>query len=289
MSILYTLIGPSCFAGLLVMIFAGPVQGVVMKKLFGMNRLMVKHTDARVEAINEALQGIQGVKMYTWEEKVSKRIEDYRNAELKHLKSAAYLKGFSRAYMGALPGVVAVVSFLVYSLTEDADMSASKLFASIVAFDQLRFPLMFYPMSLAQLVQAQVSAARLEIFLSMGEIATNGGTGKGTYNRERCSKGGVTIKDAEIYWSDPEVPLDSKQVKANNPEDSSADGTTEKSLAQATEDDASVSTERDDSGKQLSDDEKVLHYPKAALKNINVTIENGELCAVVGRVASGKR
>jgi ABC-type multidrug transport system fused ATPase/permease subunit len=286
MSILYTLIGPSCFAGLAVMILAGPVQGVVMKKLFGMNRLMVKHTDARVESINEALQGIQGVKMYTWEDKVSKRIEGYRNEELKHLKSAAYLKGFSRAYMGALPGVVAVASFLVYSLTEDADISASRLFASIVAFDQLRFPLMFYPMSLAQLVQAQVSAARLEIFLSMGEIAGNGASGKGTYNRERCSKGGVTIKDADVYWSDPEVPLDSKAIKT---ESSGPDDTTEKSLAQSSDDDGSVATATDDSGKPLSDDENGgLHYPKAALKNLNLTIENGELCAVVGRVASGK-
>eukprot|EP00526_Cylindrotheca_closterium_P003615 CAMPEP_0113627398 /NCGR_PEP_ID=MMETSP0017_2-20120614/14187_1 /TAXON_ID=2856 /ORGANISM="Cylindrotheca closterium" /LENGTH=1399 /DNA_ID=CAMNT_0000537647 /DNA_START=103 /DNA_END=4302 /DNA_ORIENTATION=+ /assembly_acc=CAM_ASM_000147 len=284
MSILYLLIGPSCFAGLLVMILAGPIQGVVMKKLFGMNRLMVRHTDARVESINEALQGIQGVKMYTWEENVRKRIEGYRNEELKHLKSAAYLQGFSRAYMGALPGVVAVVSFLVYSLTEDADISASRLFASIVAFDQLRFPLMFYPMSLAQLVQAQVSAARLEIFLSMGEIASNGATGKGTYSRERCSKGGVTIKDADIYWSDPEVPLESKGDRS----ESGTDDTTEKSLGASSDDDASVSTARDDTGKALSDEENVLRYPKAALKNLNVTIENGELCAVVGRVASGK-
>lgn len=284
MSILYFLIGPSCFAGLLVMILAGPVQGVVMKKLFGMNRLMVKHTDARVESINEALQGIQGVKMYTWEQNVLKRIEGCRNEELKHLKAAAYLKGFSRAYMGALPGVVAVASFLVYSLTDNAEISASKLFASIVAFDQLRFPLMFYPMALAQLVQAQVSAARLEIFLSMGEIVSNGANGKGTYNRERCSKGGVTLKDADIYWSDPEIPLESK---GNSSNESSADDTTEKSLGASSDDNASVSTARDDTGKG-SDEENVLRYPKAALKNLNLTIENGELCAVVGRVASGK-
>jgi len=256
-----------------------------MKKLFGMIRLMVKHTDARVESINEALQGIQGVKMYTWEENVQKRVQGFRTEELKHLKASAYLTGFSRAYMGALPGVVAVVSFLVYSLTADAEISASRLFASIVAFDQLRFPLMFYPMALATLVQAQVSAARLEIFLSMGEIATNGANGKGRYNRERCSKGGVEIKDAEIYWSDPEVPLESKG--SGGVESSRTDDTTDKSVGESSNDDLSVST-RDETGKALSDDENVLHYPRAALKNINLTIENSKLCAVVGRVASGK-
>jgi len=284
MAILYTLIGPSCFAGLAVMILAGPVQGIVMKRLFGMTRLMVKHTDARVESINEALQGIQGVKMYTWEQNVLKRIEGFRNEELTQLKASAYLKGFSRAYMGALPGIVAVVSFLVYSFTADAEISASRLFASIVAFDQLRFPLMFYPMALATLVQAQVSAARLEIYLSMGEIASNGAIGKGTYNRERCSKGSIKIKDAEIYWSDPEVPLGSK---GSGGTESGMDDTTDKSVGESTDDDASVST-RDETGKGLSDDENTLQYPKAALKNLNLTIENNELCAVVGRVASGK-
>lgn len=289
MTILYTLIGPSCFAGLLVMILAGPVQGIVMKKLFGLNRLMVKHTDARVEAVNEALQGIQGVKMYTWEDNVSKKVKSFRKEELKHLKSAAYLKGFSRAYMGALPGIVAVVSFVVYALTEDAEISASRLFAAIVAFDQLRFPLLFYPMSLAQLVQAQVSAARLEIFLGMGEIVIGGATGKGTYKREKGAGGGISLKDAEIYWSDPSIPLESTIDDDNTSVDS-----TDKSLGVSTEklsDDGSTSTGKDSTTKKVDDLEDptaVLNYPKSALKNVNIEIKTGEICAVVGRVASGK-
>jgi ATP-binding cassette subfamily C (CFTR/MRP) protein 1 len=295
MGILYTLIGPSCFAGLLVMLVAGPVQIIVMKKLFGLNHMMVKHTDARVESVNEALQGIQGVKMYTWEENVSKKVESFRKEELKHLKSAAYLKGFSRAYMGALPGIVAVISFAVYALTESAEISASRLFAAIVAFDQLRFPLLFYPVALAQLVQAQVSAARLEIFLSMGEIAEGGATGKGTYSRENGSGGGITLKNAEIFWSDPAIPLESKQEDDKSDDMSSTSaGSTEASMAVSTKklsDDGSTSTDRDSTGKQLDDAENpasVLRYPKAALKNVNVNIKSGEICAVVGRVASGK-
>ena len=104
MTILYTLIGWPCFAGLVIMIFAGPVQGIVMKQLFGINRKMVQHTDARVEATNEALQGIQSVKMQTWEKEIMDRIAGKRSEELKYLKSAAYLRGFSRAvrFQGAM-------------------------------------------------------------------------------------------------------------------------------------------------------------------------------------------
>jgi ABC-type multidrug transport system fused ATPase/permease subunit len=141
LTILYSLIGWPCFAGVLVMICAGPAQGVIMMKLSGLNRTMVKHMDQRVERTNEALQGIQCVKMYTWEDNFAQSIKDARHNELVVLKRLAFLRGFSRAYMGALPGLVAVVSFVVYAVANpDANVSASTLFAALVAFDQLRFP-----------------------------------------------------------------------------------------------------------------------------------------------------
>lgn len=274
MTILYTLIGWPCFAGLVIMILAGPVQGVVMKKLFGLNRLMVKHTDARVEATNEALQGIQSVKMQTWEEEIMSRIGKKRTEELKYLKQAAYLRGFSRAYMSAVPGLVAVCSFVVYALwRQGAEISASTLFAALVAFDQLRFPLMFYPMALAQLVQAKVSAARVEVFLGLKEIAHGEAMGGGTYVREKNSEGEITLDKAEVYWSDPDVPVDIPQDKSD--------------------DDSMSVTSRDTSDKgssnlDLESEPQGPVYPKAALKGISMEVKKGELCAVVGRVGSGK-
>jgi ABC-type multidrug transport system fused ATPase/permease subunit len=69
MIILGLLLGWPCIIGLILMCFAGPVMGIIMGKLFGINRTMVKFTDERVKTVNEALQGIRCVKMYTWEGK----------------------------------------------------------------------------------------------------------------------------------------------------------------------------------------------------------------------------
>lgn len=67
-----------------------------------------------------------------------------------------------------LVGVVALVTYaFTYSGTT---MRASVLFAALTAFDQLRFPLLFYPMALANYSQAKVSAQRIQAFLSMTEI-----------------------------------------------------------------------------------------------------------------------
>lgn len=59
MTILYTLIGWPCFAGLGLMVVTMPVQAMVVQKLFGLNRAMVGYTDERVRTTNEALQGMQ--------------------------------------------------------------------------------------------------------------------------------------------------------------------------------------------------------------------------------------
>lgn len=275
MTILYTLIGWPCFAGLVIMILAGPVQGIVMKKLFGLNRMMVKHTDARVEATNEALQGIQSVKMQTWEDEIMSRIAKKRAEELKYLKEAAYLRGFSRAYMSAVPGLVAVCSFVVYALwRKGAEISPATLFSALVAFDQLRFPLMFYPMALAQLSQARVSATRVQVFLGLKEITHGTAIGGGAYARDPKADGSIVVENAEVYWSDPDVPLDAAADKSD--------------------DDSMSATSRDNSEKDSTaalDVESEIQgpiYPKPALRGISMDVKNGELCAVVGRVASGK-
>lgn len=94
MAILYTLIGWPCFAGLIVMAAAGPLQGVIMKKLFGLNFQYARFTDTRVKTTNEAIQGIQSVKMFCWEDSFEKEINKSRDSELSLLKRVAYLRGF---------------------------------------------------------------------------------------------------------------------------------------------------------------------------------------------------
>ena len=64
---------------------------------------MVKYTDDRVRLTYEALQGIQSVKMYAWEDSFSKEIYKTRNDEVNLLGQLATLRGFSRAYMSSLP------------------------------------------------------------------------------------------------------------------------------------------------------------------------------------------
>ena len=96
---------------------------------------MVVHTDSRVRSTNEAIQGIQFVKTSTFEDKVAKNIAETRSHELKYLKIYSLLRGFSRAVVGSLPAIVAVVSFIVYASAAGGKVSASILFAALAGKD----------------------------------------------------------------------------------------------------------------------------------------------------------
>ena len=207
--------------------------------------------------------------MFAWEDNFASMISDSRKDELSLLGRVAYMRGFSRAFISALPGLVAFTSFLVYALVVKEDISASTLFAALIAFDQLRFPLLFYPMSLANYAQASVSAARVSKFLQMKEV-TNNKIGTGVYERQADASGvgGIALEHATVYWSDPSVPL-------------------------ANTSDHSKNTSMDDTKHSRASSEDQLEgtatrYPKPVLKDISLSVQSGELCAVVGRVASGK-
>ena len=295
MTILGFLLGWTCLIGLVLIIFCIPIMGIITGKMFGLNRSMVKDTDERVKTSNEALQGILCVKMYSWEGPLSKQIDKSREEELKTLRKIAYLRAFSRAYMSALPTFAAATTFLVYVYGTERSVSASILFSSIVAFDMLRFPLMFYPMVLAQYAQCkvslgqkfdlstyfhlatplhpslfafrlltQVSLRRIASFLGYSEVNRTGHT------RKIDADGGVIVENATLYWYDPNIPMP-RSVLLNA---ASPLGVSNKSAMS--------------SSKNSSEDEEEMVYPKPVLQNVDISVGTGELCAIVGPVGSGK-
>lgn len=300
MTILGLLLGWPCLIGLILLIFAVPVMGKIMSRLMQVNRNMVQYTDDRVKTANEALQGISCVKLYTWEMKFAETLAKFRQSELHSLTTVAYLRAFSRAYMTALPTLTAVVTFiaLVYGNTS-VTPKASTLFAAVVAFDQLRFPLLFYPMTIANWAQAKVSLVRLSNFLGLGEIDTKAGT----YQRTVEGEGKIDVQNVSLYWRDPSIPLTRAELldRSNSQKslssldnnsinsDSSSKGnskTSKSSFFKKKKKAPSTNTDADNS--VVKDEEEDLIYPRSVVSNLSLSVEPGQLCAIIGRVGSGK-
>jgi len=276
MTILGFLLGWPCVVGLLLLIVAVPIMGKIMSKLMMVNRSMVPFTDERIKTANEALQGIRCVKMYTWETSMAETIERSRKSELQSLQRIAYLRAFSRAYMTALPTMTAVVTFLALVYATDVKPTASTLFAAIVAFDQLRFPLLFYPMTIAGWAQAKVSLERISQFLGMKEVNTDSDNKQ--YVRRLEGDGKIIVENATLYWRDPTMPMTREELlsKENNSKSSLL------SLDNA-------STHGSNTSKSgTPDDHPELIYAKPVIQHASMKVESGQLCAIIGRVGSGK-
>ena len=294
MVILGTLLGWTCIIGLLLIMSSIPMMGKITRKMFGYNRSMVKFSDQRVKAVNEALQGILCVKMYTWESSVAKQIEGFRREELQSLRRIAYLRAFFRSVMSALPIVAAACTFLAYVYASNGSISASTLFASIVAFDMLRLPLMFYPMALAQYAQAKVSLKRCGLFLGYDEV------NKAGYTRKLDEAGQIIIENGSLYWFDPTKPLPRSVLDASTRNSSISDSqhssSSNKQLSKKNS--RQISFRRKSSSKKFAEsdapdpvtveEETELVYPKPVLKDVNIHVSNGTLCSIVGPVGSGK-
>ena len=284
MAILGTLLGWTCLVGLVIILLAIPIMGKITGQMFGLNRSMVKYTDERVKTANEALQGILCVKMYSWEEPLSKQVDKFRQQELESLKKIAYLRAFFRAYMSALPTFAAAATFLVYVYATNRSVTASTLFASIVAFDMLRLPLMFYPMALAQYAQCKVSLRRVGVFLGYGEVNQTG------YTRNvDAAEGEVIVENATLYWNDPKKPLpkgaeDGLDASGRSSKSSSRSRVSARFNRLTSTSNISSTPEN----ATIEEAAEELVYPKPVLSNVNIRVAPGQLCAIVGPVGSGK-
>merc|ERR1719421_2417231 len=118
------MIGWPTALGVIVMILSIPVQLRIMQATGRGEARAARHADGRVKSVNEALQSMGSVKMYSWEARFCELIERHRAAEMGERRHLAKLLSFG-------------------------EIKASTLFAALAAFSNLRFPLMFYPMALA--------------------------------------------------------------------------------------------------------------------------------------------
>ncbi|CDQ68924.1 unnamed protein product [Oncorhynchus mykiss] len=77
-SLLWYEIGPSCLAGVAVLLFLMPLQ-TMFGKLFGSLRSKTAVlTDSRIRTMNEVVSGIRIIKMYAWEKPFSALVNEVR-------------------------------------------------------------------------------------------------------------------------------------------------------------------------------------------------------------------
>ncbi|PIL29356.1 ATP-binding cassette transporter [Ganoderma sinense ZZ0214-1] len=146
MVFLYNLLGwsawDSALVGLVMMLITVPVPGGIIKLIQGSQREKTKKTDARVQSITESMNVIRMIKLFGWEPRIAKQLNQKREEELVAIRKNRLL------------------SMLNYMCNHFFNL----------LFEMLRMNFQLSFIMIPQLIQAKVSLERIQDFLLDTEL-----------------------------------------------------------------------------------------------------------------------
>lgn len=161
-------LGPSALVGFGLIAVLVPTQSTIGKHLFVLRKRSMPFTDARLAAINQALESIRLVKVYAWEEAILSKIAEHRYDELRLLRSRLLLRAFNIALSFSVPTLAAVVAFVTYAALGNA-LDAAEIFSTLTLFMLLRTPLQLLPVALGAITDAASAIQRVSAVLDTPE------------------------------------------------------------------------------------------------------------------------
>lgn len=177
------------------------------------------------------------------------KLNDIRKQELNALKATANTRAILISVLSTAPSLVAVLTLGMYALLGNV-LDPTKVFTALALFNQLRFPLIFFPMLLNTLAEGRVSLERLTNFLLAAEIqgyveTEHKGSTKGEYS--------ILVENGTFSWNLKQT-IESSDVQRNS---------------------------------SISAKAEVIDR-RGSLVDTNIQIKRGELVAIVGPTGSGK-
>lgn len=185
----------SILAGLAVLVALTPFNlylSMLMSKAQGQ---IMQARDEKMSVINEALQGIRQIKISASEQQWLAEIRWKRNRELEKQLYCFILRTALVGIWALGPVAISAVALTVHTLLHGY-LSPSVAFTSIAVLAQIEGSLAIIPKLVMQMLEADVSAARIDQYLQ--------GTRLMTYMEHGAA---VSLREASISWPTAE-PMD---------------------------------------------------------------------------------
>jgi ATP-binding cassette, subfamily C (CFTR/MRP), member 1 len=207
----YSLVGPSALVALIVILVAGPANYRGTNLFLKVRMKKVAEADKRIKLTNETLGGIRILKYFDWIAAFQEKIDAIRKVELGLLwKVRLILCTFVLIPISWLPMIMPILVLVVASLN-GVPITASKAFAVIAYFDQIRWVIIIIPWFFTQLTNTQVSLRRVLNFMALDNVegprkdldsVTEAHRGKESASSDKVSKEELAIlyKNASYRW-----------------------------------------------------------------------------------------
>uniref|UniRef100_A0A674F3Y4 ATP binding cassette subfamily C member 4 (PEL blood group) n=1 Tax=Salmo trutta TaxID=8032 RepID=A0A674F3Y4_SALTR len=197
MVLLWYEIGPSCLAGMAVLVFLMPIQTLFGRLFSSFRGTTAALTDNRIRTMNEVVSGIRIIKMYAWEKPFAALVDEVRRKEISKIMKSSYLRGLNMASFFVASKIIVFITFTVYVLMGNR-ISASRVFVAVSLYGAVRLTVtLFFPNAIEKVSEALISIGRIKNFLVLEEVGSAQDLGLPVAEKKDCM---VEIKDLICYW-----------------------------------------------------------------------------------------
>ena len=296
--------------GMLVVVALLPPAGLVIAATYKLEESLMKRRDERTKLMSELLRAIKGVKAAALEGPLTRRVDEVRGRELRTLRAVRFLGGAQGFFWSAMPALLVSATFAAYILLPPrwscgepppgatrCTVTPSMAFTTTTLLNMLHFPLMVMPYVVSELLNAKVSVGRL-LELLLAEDAPSVVRAPlppmlaPASSSAAASAAAAAASDAPTTepLTAPPGGLDaSVALNLSNATFSWAGAGTDDNdeATPATAPPAAAAPDDDDDAAPASAPVAAARST-TALRGVSLTIERGQMVALVGAVGSGK-
>uniref|UniRef100_A0A8B9M7P6 Multidrug resistance-associated protein 4 n=1 Tax=Accipiter nisus TaxID=211598 RepID=A0A8B9M7P6_9AVES len=161
--LLWMEIGPSCLAGMAVLIILLPVQTCIGRLFSSLRSKTAALTDVRIRTMNEVISGMKIIKMYAWEKSFAELVNGLRRKEIAMIMKSSYLRGLNLASFFVASKITVFMTFMAYVLLGNV-ISASRVFVAVSLYGAVRLTVtLFFPSAIERVSEAVVSIRRIKV------------------------------------------------------------------------------------------------------------------------------
>ncbi|KAI4498656.1 hypothetical protein M0802_006362 [Mischocyttarus mexicanus] len=253
--LLYQQIGISFLAGVTFAVILIPINKIIANKIGILSTKLMEYKDKRVRMMGETLRGITTIKLNVWEEHFSRNILKLREKEIKYLRGRKYLDALCVYFWATTPVLISILTFATYVLLGN-ELNAKVVFTSMALLNMLIGPLNAFPWVLNGLTEAWVSVKRVQRMLNLPDMDIS------SYYMESPPGIDIMFKNVTTVIGQNNDSVEISNVKdATKPSSSNAE--TKKNVT--------------------FEDNNTFN-----LRDINITVQKGQLVGIMGEVGSGK-
>ncbi|TVY34010.1 ATP-dependent bile acid permease, partial [Lachnellula subtilissima] len=200
--LIWRLIGWPCLIGVVTVFIAQAINALIARALLSWEKDRRIATDNKLHKIGQLVEAIRHLRYYGWQDVWLARIMEARQHELTlRIITALWriLIAFTNSFAS---GMFPVVAFYAYTVWAGQPLTVDVAFPALQLFSMMETSLREVPNLITVLLNAKVSVARLEEFMSEPE-KENADTGQGLNAK-------LEMKDASFAWPGATKPVLSK-------------------------------------------------------------------------------